>query len=64
MRLGQDLTDFKDFFFFKFSGKKIYRVKAIIPTSAKKLIEALSDTEKLTDWNTTLTKHEILKVNK
>ena len=47
-----------------FLGKKIYRVKAIIPVSPKKLIEALMDTEKLTEWNTTLTKHDILKVIK
>ena len=43
-------------------GRKIYRVKAKIPVAAAKLIEAMKDTEKLTEWNTTLTKHEILKV--
>jgi hypothetical protein len=30
--------------------------------SADKLVAAMKDTEKLTEWNTTLTKHEILKV--
>ena len=44
-------------------GKKIYRVKAIIPISPKKLIDAMMDTDHLIEWNTTLTKHEILKVN-
>jgi hypothetical protein len=39
-------------------------VKAIIPIAPKKLIDAMLDTDKLTEWNTTLTKHEILKVNK
>ena len=46
-----------------FLGRKIYRVKAKIPVAAAKLIEAMKDTEKLTEWNTTLTKYETLKVS-
>ena len=46
----------------KRNGKKIYRIKAIMDVEAKKLIAALENTDKLTDWNDTLTKHEVLKV--
>ena len=44
-------------------GKKIYRINAKIPVSPRKLVAALRDTEKLTEWNTTLTKHQIIEVN-
>jgi len=46
-------------------GKKIYRCKARIEMPAKLLIEAISNTEKVCDWNTTLTECRVLKkINK
>lgn len=45
-------------------GKKIYRIKAVINCDAKKLANALADTTNLTSWNTTITKHEHIKVMK
>ena len=48
--------------YFIVPGKKIYRVKVLLPIAPKKLIAAMMDSEKITEWNTTLTKNEILKV--
>lgn len=46
------------------AGKKIYRVKARMEIAPAKLIEHLKDTEKMCDWNTTLTEHKLLRVRK
>ena len=43
-------------------GRKIYRCKAKIEMPAKVLIEAFSDTDKITEWNKTLTQAKVLKV--
>merc|ERR1711874_21921 len=43
-------------------GRKIYRCKARIEMPAKLLIEAMSDTDKITEWNKTLTQAKVLKV--
>ena len=43
-------------------GRKIYRCKARIEMPAKVLIEAMSDTDKITEWNKTLTEARVLKV--
>ena len=43
-------------------GKKIYRCKARIEMPARVLIEAMSDTDRLTEWNKTLTQAKVLKV--
>jgi len=43
-------------------GRKIYRCKAKINMPPKLLIEAISDTDKLTEWNFTLTQAKVLKV--
>ncbi|XP_059089421.1 stAR-related lipid transfer protein 3-like [Tigriopus californicus] len=42
-------------------GKKIYRVKAKMEIAPAKLIEHLKDTEKMCEWNTTLTEHKLLR---
>jgi len=42
-------------------GKKMYRIKVIIDTSAEKLIAAFENSDDITKWNTTLSKHQILK---
>jgi len=42
-------------------GKKIYRCKAKINISAKLLVESLSNTDKTTEWNNTLTEARVLK---
>jgi hypothetical protein len=47
--------------FFIFLGKKIYLIKVMIDCPPQKLIDALNGSRDLTSWNTTLTKHEILK---
>lgn len=41
-------------------GKSIYRVKAVIEAAPEKLINALSDIPKTTNWNHTLTKCEVV----
>ena len=46
----------------KKTGRKIYRVTATIDCDATKLGEKLKDTKDLTNWNTTLTKHELMRV--
>ena len=43
-------------------GRKIYRCKARVEMPAKLLIEAMSDTDKITEWNKTLTQAKVLKV--
>merc|ERR1711893_583309 len=43
------------------SGRKIYRCKAKINIPPKLLIEAISDTDHVTDWNKTLTEAKVLK---
>ena len=43
-------------------GRKIYRCKARIEMPARLLIEAMSDTDKVTEWNKTLTEARVLKV--
>ena len=43
-------------------GRKIYRCTAKIEMPAKLLIEAMSDTDKITEWNKTLTEAKVLKV--
>ncbi len=43
-------------------GKKIYRVTARIDIAPDKLIYHMKDSEKLCQWNTTITEHKILKV--
>ena len=43
-------------------GRKIYRCKARIEMPAKVLIEVMSDTDKITEWNKTLTQAKVLKV--
>ena len=43
-------------------GRKIYRCKAKIEMPAKLLIEAMSDTDKVCEWNKTLTEAKVLKV--
>ena len=43
-------------------GRKIYRCKARIEMPAKVLIEAMSDTDNITEWNKTLTQAKVLKV--
>ena len=42
-------------------GKKMYRIKVIIDASAEKLIAAFENSDDITKWNTTLSKHQILK---
>jgi len=42
-------------------GKKIYRCRAKVNMPPKLLIEAISDTDKMTEWNTTLKEAKILK---
>ena len=44
-----------------FTGKKIYRIKVIIDCAPEKLMNALENSKDLTQWNTTLTKHEMIK---
>ena len=44
------------------SGKKIYLVTAQIDVSPSALSAKIEDTEDMCKWNTTLTKHEILRV--
>ena len=39
----------------------MYRIKVIIDTSAEKLIAAFENSDDITKWNTTLSKHQILK---
>ena len=43
-------------------GRKIYRCKARIEMPARVLIEAMADTDRLTEWNKTLTQAKVLKV--
>merc|ERR1711962_980238 len=43
------------------TGKKIYRVTAVIDIDTKKLANKLADTSDLTNWNKTLVKHELIK---
>ena len=43
-------------------GRKVYRCKARIEMPARLLIEAMSDTDKVTEWNKTLTEARVLKV--
>lgn len=45
----------------KSGGRKIYRCKAKIDMPAKLLIEAIGDTDHVTDWNKTLTEAKVLK---
>jgi len=45
----------------KSGGRKIYRCKARIDMPAKLLIAAMGDTDKVTEWNTTLTEAKVLK---
>jgi len=45
----------------KEGGKKIYRCRAKIEIPAKLLIEALTDTDRVTEWNKTLTEAKVLK---
>merc|ERR1711997_789670 len=42
-------------------GKKMYRIKVIVDVSAEKLINAFENSDDITKWNTTLSKHQILK---
>ena len=42
-------------------GRKIYRCKAKIEMPAKLMIEAITDTDHVTEWNTTLTDARVLK---
>jgi len=42
-------------------GKRIWRVVAKIDCEAEKLSNKMKDTSDICEWNTTLTKHEILK---
>ena len=42
-------------------GRKIYRCRAKIEMPAKLLIEKISDTDHVTEWNTTLTDAKVLK---
>ena len=44
------------------TGKKIYRITAIIDCDTKKLANKLADTSDLTNWNKTLVKHQQIKV--
>merc|ERR1712088_412241 len=47
------------------AGRKIYRCKASIGMPAKLLIEAISNTDKVCEWNKTLTEARVLKkINK
>ena len=47
------------------AGRKIYRCKARIEMPAKLLIEAITNTDKVCEWNATLTEARVLKtVNK
>ena len=47
------------------AGRKIYRCKAKIEMPAKLLIEAISNTDKVCEWNATLTEARVLKtINK
>ena len=39
----------------------MYRIKVIIDASAEKLIAAFENSDDITKWNTTLSKHQILK---
>ena len=39
----------------------MYRIKVIIDTSAEKLIAAFENSDDITKWKTTLSKHQILK---
>ena len=43
------------------AGRKIYRCKATISIPPKLLIAALTDTDKVTSWNHTLTEARTLK---
>jgi len=43
------------------TGRKIYRCKAKIDIPPKLLIEAISDTDHVTEWNKTLTEAKVLK---
>merc|ERR1711868_203062 len=45
----------------KNGGRKIYRCRAKIAMPSKLLIEAMSATDSVTEWNTTLTEARILK---
>jgi len=45
----------------KDNGKKIYRCRAKINIPAKLLIDAITDTDKVTGWNKTLTEAKVLK---
>ena len=44
-----------------FMSQKAYRIKTIIDTAPEKLIKAFEDTADITKWNTTLSKHQVLK---
>ena len=47
------------------AGRKIYRCKAKVEMPAKLLIEAISNTDKVCEWNATLTEARVLKtINK
>ncbi len=49
------------FHYFSLSGKKMYRIKVIIDVAPEKLIAKMEKGDDLTSWNTTVTKHEVLK---
>ena len=40
-------------------GKKMYRIKVTINTSAEKLIAAFENSDDITKWNTTLSQHKV-----
>ena len=56
------MLDLKFLYRFEQTGKKIYRITAIIDCDAKKLSQKLADTRDLTTWNKTLVKHQQIKV--
>lgn len=49
------------FFDFYRAGKKMYRIKVVVDVAPEKLINAMETSKNITEWNTTLTKHEVLK---
>ena len=43
------------------SGRKIYRCRARVAIPAALLVEAITDTDRVTEWNKTLTEARVLR---